>query len=179
MLTFSSPTAIAAALHATEGSWIVFLQSNASVDDPFGPIRIDSAASAQQLSDRLTALGIECPYDLRLIGLVQTEDVASDIEALTTTFAACRMHDLWFAPCTELIALIAERAQDAMGDLLAQTHPGALSDVPVDIEEIARIIGVSVPTVRRMVKGREIPFLKWGRIYRFVPADVIASLRSR
>lgn len=178
MLTLSSPTAIAAALHANEGAWIMFLQSDTSID-AYGPIKIDSATGPQQLADRLTVLSAVCPYDLRLIGLVQTENAASDIEALATTFAACHLHDLWFAPCTELIALIAERAQDAITALLPQTHPGALSDVPVDIEEIARIIGVSVPTVRRMVKAAEIPFLKWGRIYRFVPADVIASLRNR
>jgi excisionase family DNA binding protein len=38
---------------------------------------------------------------------------------------------------------------------------------------------VSVPTVRRMIKQEVIPYLKFGRIYRFVPADVIASLARR
>jgi excisionase family DNA binding protein len=40
-------------------------------------------------------------------------------------------------------------------------------------------LGVSVPTVRRLVKAGEIPFLRLGKALRFVAADVLASLDRR
>ena len=37
----------------------------------------------------------------------------------------------------------------------------------VDIEYVARYLGVTVRHVRRLVAERRIPFVKWGRLLRF------------
>jgi excisionase family DNA binding protein len=145
---------------------------------PYGPIKIEGVVG-QQLAPRLTKLTEENAFELLLIGLIPSDDTENDLNMLTEMFANSRMHHSWFEPDPELISLIANRAQDAITALLAQTHPGAMVDAPVDIDEISEILGVSTKTVRRMVKAEQIPYLRWGRTLRFIPADVLATLRRQ
>jgi excisionase family DNA binding protein len=42
----------------------------------------------------------------------------------------------------------------------------------VDIEWVARRLGVKVRHVRRLVAERRIPFVKWGHLLRFDPAEI-------
>jgi excisionase family DNA binding protein len=42
----------------------------------------------------------------------------------------------------------------------------------VDIEWVARRLGVSVRHVRRLVAERRIPFVKWGHLLRFDPDEI-------
>ncbi len=42
----------------------------------------------------------------------------------------------------------------------------------VDIEWVARRLGVSVRHVRRLVAERRIPYLKWGHLLRFDPLEI-------
>ena len=46
----------------------------------------------------------------------------------------------------------------------------------LDIEEVARLLGVGVRHVRRLVADRRIPFLKWGHLLRFDPLEIEAWL---
>jgi excisionase family DNA binding protein len=46
----------------------------------------------------------------------------------------------------------------------------------VDIEELARHLGVSVRHIRRLVSERRIPFHKWGRLLRFDVDEVVEWL---
>ena len=46
----------------------------------------------------------------------------------------------------------------------------------LDIEEVARLLGVSVRHVRRLVADRRIPYLKWGHLLRFDPVEIDAWL---
>jgi excisionase family DNA binding protein len=42
----------------------------------------------------------------------------------------------------------------------------------VGIEEVAGMLGVRVRHVRRLVADRRIPYLKWGHLLRFDPAEI-------
>ncbi len=42
----------------------------------------------------------------------------------------------------------------------------------MDITAVATRLGVSVRHVRRLVHERRIPFIKWGHLLRFDPADI-------
>lgn len=44
----------------------------------------------------------------------------------------------------------------------------------VDIEWVAGRLGVEVRHVRRLVADRRIPFVKWGHLLRFDPAEIEA-----
>ena len=46
------------------------------------------------------------------------------------------------------------------------------------IEQIAEHLGVTVRHVRRLVAERRIPYIKWGHLLRFDPADVAEWLES-
>lgn len=47
-----------------------------------------------------------------------------------------------------------------------------------DISAIAALLGVEVRHVRRLVHERRIPFVKWGHLLRFDPADIDAWVDS-
>ena len=42
------------------------------------------------------------------------------------------------------------------------------------ITEVAEALGVDIRHVRRLVHERRIPFIKWGHLLRFDPADITA-----
>jgi excisionase family DNA binding protein len=43
----------------------------------------------------------------------------------------------------------------------------------LDINELARHLGVNVRHVRRLVAERRIPFIKWGHLLRFDPDEIV------
>ena len=49
----------------------------------------------------------------------------------------------------------------------------------VDIDAVARRLGVTVRHVRRLVFERRIPFIKWGHLLRFDPAEIEAWIDTR
>ena len=53
------------------------------------------------------------------------------------------------------------------------TTPQPLSRL-LTITEVAEALGVEVRHVRRLVHERRIPFIKWGHLLRFDPADINA-----
>lgn len=48
----------------------------------------------------------------------------------------------------------------------------------IDIAAIAALLGVEVRHVRRLVHERRIPFIKWGHLLRFDPAEIEAWIDS-
>jgi excisionase family DNA binding protein len=143
-----------------------------------GPILIEGVRGSE-ISRRLSQLARDNAYEAMLIGLMETITPDEHAQQIREQLEAAHLHDHWFAASNDLLAFIQAVGQHAIQELLAQTFPGGLSQAPVDIEEMAKILGVSVPTIRRMIKAEEIPYLKFGRVYRFVPADVIASIQRR
>lgn len=57
---------------------------------------------------------------------------------------------------------------DATTDALTTTELPRL----LNITQVADHLGVNVRHVRRLVYERRIPFIKWGHLIRFDPADV-------
>lgn len=174
MIALTSHTAAAIALHAAKQSWIVFLQ--AVIHGTGGPVLI-GGVKGRDLVDYLGTASRWCPDDLQLIGLLETQLPDEDARVIADEFGAHQIHDWWFQPVPELLLFIQQDAQSSLPTLLSQTHPGGLSDAPVDAEEMAKILGISLPTLRRMIKSDQIPYLMFGRFYRFVPRDVLASLK--
>lgn len=58
--------------------------------------------------------------------------------------------------------------------LAASANKGRL----MDIDAVADLLGVQVRHVRRLVAERRIPFIKWGRLLRFDPAEIEAWIES-
>jgi len=49
----------------------------------------------------------------------------------------------------------------------------------LDITAVAKLLGVEIRHVRRLVAERRVPFLKWGHLLRFDPVEVKAWLDEK
>lgn len=174
MIVIGANTAAAIALHAAEGSWVMFLQA-IYPPERRGPIKVEGLRGAS-LAERLISISRDCPCEVQLIGLLSSPiDPIQHANEIATELTA--IHSSWFAPTEELTSFIENSAQAPILELLGRTQAGAIDGL-MSIDEIAEYLSVSVPTVRRMIKDRRIPYLRFGRIYRFVPNEVVASLRT-
>lgn len=140
-----------------------------------GPIKIEGVRGSK-VSERLLAISVDNPYPAYLIGLVESASPHEHAYALAEQFAAHHMHDGWFEPAPVLLQLVQHIGQRALSELLAATRPGGVPDNVVDIEGIAAVLNVSVPTIRRMVSAGTINCFRVKNQLRFVVADVLASL---
>lgn len=174
MLIVSPSTANALAPHASERSYVMFVQVNPPGGT--GPILIEGVKGAA-LGRRLGQLAQDNAFEARLIGLYETPQPEQLAHQIRAQHDDDRLHDDWFESTNALIVFVQQHAQQPLLDLLAATHPGAMDTAPVDIDTIASLLGVSVKTIRRMVDKNQIPYLRAGRVLRFVPVDVVASLR--
>jgi helix-turn-helix protein len=182
VLLVSPSTAHALTPHAAGRSWVIFVQTNPPTGNN-GPILIEGVRG-HDISTRLHALSRDNAYETMLIGLIESQTPEQHAAAIIEQYAIVgHMHDSWYMPTADLLAFIHHVAQKSIQELLSQMHPGGLSTEHVDIEQMATILDVSVPTVRRMVKNNIIPYLRWGTTgsspLRFVPADVVATLQRR
>jgi len=138
------------------------------------PVKIEGTKDP---TTRLRALSEDNAAETFLIGIIPTEKPAEAEARVHAMFAASKLRSGWFAPTTELLSYVQINAQQAisglLGDLKRHSHPDGVTT----IEEIAAHLGVSVSTVRRMVKAGQIPYLRAGRQLKFIPADVVASLQ--
>ena len=155
----------------------MFVQVNAPMSGR-GPIKIEGVKGTQ-IASRLRALAAENAFEPYLIGLTPTTTPNESAKAIQDQHVTLRLHHDWFRPTVELLTFIQHTAVGALQKLLAQARPGNIPDGAVDIDEIARILGVSAQTVRRFVKDEKIPYLRVSNALRFVPGDVVASLERR
>ena len=176
MLIASSPFTTALAPHAANRSWIVFLQC--AIDTGVGPVKIEGMRGAT-IGARLRQLCADNPYELIIIGLIATDTPNEHAVIVANQFASTHLHDGWFSPSTDLLTYIQRNASAPLQELIAQVQHGAISEHVVDIDDMAKILGVSARTVRRMVKTEEIPFLRFGQNLRFEPRNVLMALRQR
>lgn len=174
VLVIGPNTSQAIAPHAAERSWVMFVQ----IAPPMGggPIKIEGVRGAK-IGERLVSISVENPYPSYLIGLLEAPTPHQQAHAIAAQFAAHHMHDGWFEPAPALMQLVQEYGQSALGQLLAQTRPGAVDGQVVDIESLAAILNVSVRTVRRLVENDGIPHMRVGKQLRFVVADVLAAMQ--
>jgi excisionase family DNA binding protein len=61
---------------------------------------------------------------------------------------------------------------------MSSTNAPQLPDRLLDISGLAEHLGVNVRHIRRLVAERRIPFIKWGHLIRFDPAEIATWLES-
>lgn len=141
-----------------------------------GPILIEGVKGSA-LGTRLGQLARFNAYDPLLIALLETSGPENQsAHEIRQRFDDDRLHDDWFDPTPALLALV-QQGQETLQQLLAQVQPGAVASTPVDIDTIARMLNVSVRTIRRMIDKNQIPVMRVGRQFRFIPGDVLAALQ--
>jgi len=133
---------------------------------------------SKSLARRVATLRSESACKLTMLG-VQLDEHASILEQkLHQRFAAYRAHNEWFLPAPRVLKYVTERtvspnaiptpthdvlSKEDVDALLSEGTPPSL----MTIEQLASFWKVGVPTVRRRVKEKQIPFVKVGRQIRF------------
>lgn len=175
LLIISPNTAAAIAPHAV-GTWVMFVQTSPTGTN--GPIKIEVVAS-KQIATRLRDISRDNPFETLLLGLATSSQPEQLGEQIGQQFEADHIHDGWFLASPALLSLIQAIGQAALQELLGRTSPGGLpnGEAVVDIDGMADVLQCSTTTIRRLVAKNEIPFMRTGRILRFVPSDVLASLQ--
>lgn len=165
ILTFATAKRIAE--HSPGPGYVYFAQCRPA-DGFLGPIKI---SATKNLAAHLQALVANNPFPVYLLGWITVDDPEKLERQLHTQFASQRIKGDWFQVTDELVDLIRARA--------TRPIPVPPSAVPatLTIEEIAELLKVSVPTVRRLVASNAIPFHRVGRQIRFVPDEVLKAVK--
>jgi excisionase family DNA binding protein len=108
------------------------------------------------------------------LGVIETPRNALLAMFLHYDFYLHRVHDEWFSPAVAILAYVAERAQPY--DPVVRTVD---EEELVTTAQLAGVLSISVPTVRRWVRSAVIPFYLIGRRKRFRISEVRAALDAR
>lgn len=173
---FVSPTTAGTfALADSDQQWVIFVQCQPQAGS-LGATKIE-AVMGSMIGERLAQIDRDSAYPTFLIGMLPVDNALASQQALHTTFASSHLHHDWFATTPALLNLIAAEAQDAIMEHLAR--PEEIPDGAIDIDQMAKILGVSAKTLRRKCKARAIPCMRIGGQLRFVADDVLRSMEQR
>lgn len=171
MLVLSPQTASSLGTTARSRGAVIFVQA---LTLGGALIRIDAThdpASTLNEIDRLS------PIEISLVGWIPHDNPRVLANAIMEQHKDARARGDWFTATIDLSRYILHVAQPPLAELLANLPAHSHPDGTVSIEEMAQIAGVSVSTLRRQIEKGQIPVLRFGRRMRFLPADVIASVR--
>ena len=170
MLALTPPTVLAISQSLEGRSWVAFFGLRA----PSGLcIKIEATKT---LAARMRALENDSPFDTSLMGLIETTQPAEAARAIQNEYQAARLRGEWFQPVPQLLTFIDRGAQTDLKNLVSHLRPA--TDGTVSVEELAEHLGVSVPTIYRRVRDRQLPHYRVGRQIRFVLAEVLPHVRG-
>ncbi len=151
---------------------VIFVQAKMPVGA--SPILIEATRDP---AGRLREIDRDSAVETYWIGMVPSEQPFEHATALGEQFASARIRHDWFTPTVEVLTFVQHVAQRPLLDLLARLRVHSQPEGAVTIETVAEYLGVSIPTVRRMVKDAKIPVMRVGSQLRFFIADIVASLQ--
>jgi excisionase family DNA binding protein len=151
---------------------VIFVQAKMPVGE--SPILIEGTRDP---AARLREIDRDSPVETYWIGMIPSESPFEHATALGEQFATARTRHDWFAPTVEVLLFVQHVAQRPLLELLAQLRPHSQPEGAITVDELAEYLGISVPTVRRLVKDGKIPVMRAGNQLRFFVADVVASLQ--
>lgn len=151
-------------------SWLAFfrLQHQSGM-----AVKIESSYT---LPARVRALDNDTPFEISIIGLVETKNPLEAAQALQLEHRAARIRGTWFRPDLPLLKFIEDGAQRDLRTLIesmGEPPPGTIS-----VEELASQLGVSVPTIYRWVNTGKLPHFRVRRQIRFLPSEVLPFMRG-
>ena len=164
ILTFQTTRTID---HAPAGVGVVYFVQCRPTEETIGPIRIGATRQFQAHLQQLVDLN---PFPLYLMGSMVSAEPEKAKQTIQEQFASARTRGDWFRPVEELMTFVRTKTQRP----LTPAAPSVPMDHLLSVDDVARILGVSVPTVRRFVAAGQIPCVRVGRQLRFSPKDIVA-----
>lgn len=146
--------------------------------------------ATRDLAQRFATLTSENAGSVRLVGVVYHRDPAAYADQLRRRFAAMRDHGDWFrpwAPLRAFVDVVAPSVPDApRPPSPAAAAPAAFAafafEAPqplLDAAALAAHLRVSIVTVRRLVRARQLPCVRVGRQLRFDVREPVIAARRR
>ena len=148
--------------------------------------------ATRDLAQRFATLTSENAGPVRLVGAVHHRDPVAYADQLRRRFAAMCDHGDWFRPWAPLRAFVdavAPSVLDAPRPLApAAVAPAAVApaaftfDTPqplLDAAALAAHLQISIVTVRRLVRARQLPCVRVGRQLRFDVCEPVIAARRR
>lgn len=157
----------------TGRSWVLFSR----IQPPTGTlIKIDATRS---LATRVKELDEDSPYEIGVIGVVETADPLEAAKAIQKEHRADRVKGDWFQPTAKLLNFIEAMGQRDLRILVE--HMGPAPAGTITVEELARHLRVSVPTIYRYVQAGKLPHFRiaGGRQIRFVLSEVLPFVQQQ
>ena len=153
-----------------------------------GPGLIKIGAT-RDLAQRLATLTSENAVPVRLVGALPHRDAPAYADQLRRRFAAMCDHGDWFRPWAPLRVFLGGLASATPATPVAPCAAGPAAadggfpfDAPMpllDAADLAAHLRVSIVTVRRLVRARQLPCVRVGRQLRFDVRDPAIAARRR
>lgn len=168
-----TPQTVAALGPLVEGQpWIAFVEARNRAGSL---VKIEAT---KNVVARVRAIDSDCPSEISLLGLILSPQPTQAARAIQEEYQGDRVKGEWFNATVPLLTFIEKAGQPALVGLVQQLRASIAPGPTVGVEELAKILNVSVPTIYRYVKAGRIPAIKFGSKYLFVVADVIATVRQ-
>jgi excisionase family DNA binding protein len=172
MIAITSQT-VAALGPLVEGRpWIAFVEARNRAGSL---VKIEAT---KNLVARVRAIDNDNPFEISLLGLILTPEPAPAARAIQNEYRNDRAKGEWFNATVPLLTFIEKMAQPALVGLVHQLRASVAPAPTIGVEELAKLLNVSIPTIYRYVKAGRIPAIKFGNKYSFVVADVLATIRQ-
>jgi len=150
-------------------AWVLFSR----VQAPTGMLIKIEATRA--LAARVRDLDEDSPFEVGVIGLMETRDPLEAARAIQREHQSVRVKGAWFQPSTPLLVFIEKAAQADLRALVE--HMGPTPPGTITVEELAQHLRCSVPTIYRHVQNGQLPHFRVGRQIRFVLSEVVPYIQ--
>jgi excisionase family DNA binding protein len=168
-----TPQTVSALAPMVEGrQWIAFVETRNRAGSL---VKIEAT---RHLVARVRAIDNDNPFEVSLLGLVESTTASASARAIQEEYQRDRAKGDWFNATVPLLTFIEKVAQPALVALVQQLRFHMAPAPTVTVEELAKLLNVSVPTIRRRIQDGSLPFVRFGNQYRFVVGDVLATIRQ-
>jgi excisionase family DNA binding protein len=169
-----TPQTVSALGPLIEGQpWVAFVEARTRSG---ALVKIEAT---KNLAPRVRAIDSDNPFEIALLGLISAPQPSTMARAIQDEYQGDRAKGEWFNATLPLLTFIEKAAQPALVALVQQLRTRVAPAPTMGVEDLAKLLNVSVPTIYRYVKAGRIPSIKFGNKYHFVVADVLATIQQR
>lgn len=162
---------ISSIAHVLNGrSWVLFSRIQPATGMT---IKVDSTRA---LAARVKELDEDLPFDMSVIGIIETVNPLEAARAIQQEHHRARIKGSWFQPTAPLLTFIETAAQRDLRALVEHMGPAPMGTITV--EELAKRLNISIPTIYRYVKAGKLPHFRVANQIRFVLSEVLPFVQQ-
>lgn len=172
ILTFQTARSLKELIKDTPGA-VTFIECRIQ-PELAGLIQIDATTN---FSSHVAVLQKNNPFLLYFRGYIATADTQKTLQQVHEQLGKFIFRLPWFLPSYEVTEFINKNAQPPPKTIIPASALTPQENL-ITIEEVAKKLNVSVPTVRRLEQNGKIPSIRTGRLIRFNLQHVLDALNG-